>query len=440
MALYLLFEATSGYSLIQAYGIDDIGRNTEAVRNSVTDVNAFAEVVQIVAFSPFDSALDALNQYNAVSEGLMTEELRNFLQLKLPKVRKGEKPDISLGVADPKIGSQIFEETKIPCQSDEFILELLRGVRFHYDTLISDFEQSALSGCLGHSDSRDEETFDVNQVGDRVIEAIFELDNLDKEINTSSTRLRLWYSRHFPELFDIVNDNHLYAEVVNYIENKSELSEDKIPGLTEILGDDEDKAKEIVEAAKASKGKDLSPCDLFNVKNFSQRVIKLAGYRKTLHEYLVYKMNDIAPDVAFVMGEIVGASHAGHDIASHNDCFSETNFAVFREKFHEQVEARLGFCDVNMMKAAINIDEKKSSNETETKGEVELIDEDKSAAKSTNGDASVEDVGTEKKKKNRNNKKNKNKKEKGTSLCLPYTLAAALTCAYILLVFVFRVV
>lgn len=65
---------------------------------------------------------------------------------------------------------------------------------------------------------------------------------------------REWYSWHFPELVKIVNDNYLYAKVAKYVENKSELSEDKIPGLTEILGD-EDKAKEIVEASKASMGK-----------------------------------------------------------------------------------------------------------------------------------------------------------------------------------------
>lgn len=51
----------------------------------------------------------------------------------------------------------------------------------------------------------------------------------------------------------IVNDNYLYAKVAKFVENKSDLSEDKIPGLTEILGD-EDKAKEIVEASKASMG------------------------------------------------------------------------------------------------------------------------------------------------------------------------------------------
>ncbi|XP_026437367.1 nucleolar protein 56-like [Papaver somniferum] len=376
MALYLLFEATSGYSLIQDYGIDDIGRNTEAVRNSVVDVNRFAEVVQIVAFSPFDSALDALNQYNAVSEGIMTEELRNFLELKLPKVKKGEKPQFSLGVADPKIGSQIFKETKIPCQSDEFILELLRGIRFHYETLISDFYKSPLAGFLGHPDSRatEKEKFNVDQVDDMVFEAISTLDTLDKDFNSSSMELRLWYARHFPELFDIVNDNYIYAEVVNYVENKSELSEHKIPRLTEILGDDEDKAKEIVETAKASMGQDLSPIDLIHVKQFSQKVMDLAQHKKHVHEYLVYQMNEIAPDLAFVIGEIVGARHAGCSIASRNDCFLGTGITVYGEKLRRQVEERLGCYDVDMMKAEIDIKHggsaKRSSNETEIKGEI----------------------------------------------------------------------
>ena len=70
MALYLLYETSSGYSLFQASGIDEIGQNTEAVRNSVSDLNRFGKVVQLTAFHPFDSALDALNQINSVSEGI----------------------------------------------------------------------------------------------------------------------------------------------------------------------------------------------------------------------------------------------------------------------------------------------------------------------------------------------------------------------------------
>jgi len=67
---------------------------------------------------------------------------------------------------------------------------------------------------------------------------------------------REWYSWHFPELVKIVNDNYLYAKVAKFIEDKAKLAEDKIPALTDIVGD-EDKAKEIVEAAKASMGRIL---------------------------------------------------------------------------------------------------------------------------------------------------------------------------------------
>lgn len=155
---------------------------------------------------------------------------------------------------------------------------------------------------------------------------------------------REWYSWHFPELVKIVNDNYLYAKLAKSIEDKSTLSEDKLSDLTDIVGD-EDKAKEIIEAAKVSMGKisyytgwnlyvslsymhpsnccfcfifstgqDLSPIDLINVQQFAQRVMDLSEYRKKLYDYLVTKMNDIAPNLASLIGEVVGArliSHAG---------------------------------------------------------------------------------------------------------------------------------
>ncbi|XP_010938674.1 nucleolar protein 56 [Elaeis guineensis] len=412
MALYLLFESASGYSLFHAYGLDEIGQNTEAVRNSVHDLTRFGKVVKLVAFQPFSSALDALNQCNAISEGLMTDELRNFLEINLPKPKDGKKAKFSLGVAEPKVGSQIFEVTKIPCQSNEFVLELLRGVRLHFDRFIKDLKPSDLEKAqlgLGHSYSRAKVKFNVNRVDNMVIQAIFLLDTLDKDINTFSMRVREWYSWHFPELVKIISDNYLYAKIAKFVENKSELSEIHIPALADVVGD-EDKAKEIVEAAKASMGQDLSPIDLINVQQFAQRVMDLSEYRKKLYEYLVTKMNDIAPNLTSLIGEVVGArliSHAGSlsnlakcpsstlqilgaekalfralktrgntpkyglifhssfigrasarnkgrlarylankcSIASRIDCFSETNTSIFGAKLREQVEERLDFYD-----------------------------------------------------------------------------------------------
>jgi nucleolar protein 56 len=61
-------------------------------------------------------------------------------------------------------------------------------------------------------------------------------------------------------------------------------------------------------------GQDLTPVDLINVKQFAQRVLNLSEYRKKLYEYLVTKMNDIAPNLTSLIGEVVAArliSHAG---------------------------------------------------------------------------------------------------------------------------------
>ena len=49
-------------------------------------------------------------------------------------------------------------------------------------------------------------------------------------------------------------------------------------------------AKEVIEAAKASMGQDISPIDLVNIEAFAKRVIGLAEYRISLHNYLRSKM------------------------------------------------------------------------------------------------------------------------------------------------------
>ncbi|KAM0908333.1 hypothetical protein ACQ4PT_015527 [Festuca glaucescens] len=412
MALYLLFESASGYALFHAYGIDEIGQSVDAVRSSVLDLKRFSKAVKLAGFTPFSSAIDALNQCNAISEGIMTDELRNFLELNLPKVKEGKKAKFSVGVMEPKVGSHITEATGIPCQSNEYVQELLRAVRLHFDQFIdqlkpSDLEKAQLG--LGHSYSRAKVKFNVNRVDNMVIQAIFLLDTLDKDVNSFSMRVREWYGWHFPELVKIVNDNYLYAKLAKFVTNKSDLSEKDIPALADLIGD-EDKAKEIVEAAKASMGQDLSPVDLINVQQFAQRVMNLSEYRKNLYEYLVTKMNDIAPNLTSLIGEMVGArliSHAGSlsnlskcpastlqilgaekalfralktrgntpkyglifhssfigrastknkgrmarylankcSIASRIDCYSDVSSSIFGEKLREQVEERLDFYD-----------------------------------------------------------------------------------------------
>jgi nucleolar protein 56 len=46
----------------------------------------FGKVCKLTAFKPFSSAADALEQINAVSESVLTDDLKNFLTTNLPKV------------------------------------------------------------------------------------------------------------------------------------------------------------------------------------------------------------------------------------------------------------------------------------------------------------------------------------------------------------------
>ena len=166
---------------------------------------------------------------------------------------------------------------------------------------------------LAHSYSRAKVKFNVNKSDNMIIQAIALLDTLDKDVNTFVMRVREWYSWHFPELVKIVNDNYQYSQLTLLIKDKSTLTAESIPKIQEIVGD-EDKAKEVVEAAKVSMGQDISPIDLVNIEAFARRVISLAEYRHRLATYLNNKMNAVAPNLAALVGDLVGArliSHAG---------------------------------------------------------------------------------------------------------------------------------
>jgi len=76
---------------------------------------------------------------------------------------------------------------------------------------------------------------------------------LDKNINTFCMRLKEWFGWHFPELTKIVNDNHIFSKLVNFIEKRENINDEMKDDLTSIVLDDE-KAQQIIDAAKISMG------------------------------------------------------------------------------------------------------------------------------------------------------------------------------------------
>merc|ERR1712150_104821 len=168
-------------------------------------------------------------------------------------------------------------------------------------------------GGLGHAYSRCKVKFNVHKSDNMIIQSIALLDQLDKDLNTFSMRIREWYSYHFPELIKIVPDNYTFAKCVKLIKNRKELTDDAVDKLEEAVMDSA-KAKAIIDASKMSMGMDIAPLDLMNIDKFANRVIALAEYRKELSKYLADKMGNVAPNLAALIGDTVGArliSHAG---------------------------------------------------------------------------------------------------------------------------------
>ena len=291
----MLFESSSGYGLFETLDADVIGESIEKVQETTQSADKFGRVVKLHGFKPFTSAANALEQVNCVSEGVASEDLQNFLEQNLPKVKDSKKAKFQLGVSDPKLGNSIVDALNIPCVCNDHVGEILRGVRTHFTKFVKgfkggDYEKAQLG--LAHSYSRAKVKFNVNRSDNMIIQAIALLDTLDKDINTFIMRVREWYGWHFPELVKVVNDNYMYARLALVIKDKATLTDDALPTLKEITGD-EDKAKEVIEAAKASMGQDISPVDLINIEAFAKRVISLAEYRTSLHNYLNNKMKAV---------------------------------------------------------------------------------------------------------------------------------------------------
>ena len=212
---YLLFETASGYSLFTVKPIDDVALSADAVQQSISDMARFSKIASLLAFKPFSTAVDALEQINSVSESDATEMLLTFLKTNLPKVKEGKKAKYALGVTDPKLANAISETASampfrtsvtpvaflvgccnavlvaaaacsddvmvapccagIPCASGELVGELARGVRMHFSHYVKQLEEHNLRDAqrgLAHSYSRAKVKFNVNRVDNMIIQVL----------------------------------------------------------------------------------------------------------------------------------------------------------------------------------------------------------------------------------------------------------------------------
>jgi len=315
--LYVLFETSLGYHLFEVNEWEEIQGKSAEFQKSVQDFAKISQVIQLKASHHFKTSKQALDNISGVVSKNPTDDLVEFLKLNLKTKKKGASKQFSLAVEDKKFATKLAEVLSIQVTVGDTVLEVFRAIRQHIAKYLKVKPEDIMKAQLGlgHSYSRQKCMYDVNREDKPIIQSIALIDQLDKNINSFIMRIKEWFSWHFPELAKIVNDNYLYTRLVSLIEKKDNLfdNEELLKEVGEITMDEE-VAKQIFDAAKASMGSDIPEADILNIKYFCDKVMSLIKYREQLIEYLREKMKKLAPNVAALVGETVAArliSHAG---------------------------------------------------------------------------------------------------------------------------------
>jgi len=90
-SFYTLFESASGFALFSILETEEIATFLEEVQAGMVDLSRFQRVVKMTAFHPFETAENALENINAITEHELTDDLRTFLESNLAKGKKSSK-------------------------------------------------------------------------------------------------------------------------------------------------------------------------------------------------------------------------------------------------------------------------------------------------------------------------------------------------------------
>ncbi|CCI10534.1 unnamed protein product [Albugo candida] len=304
--MLVLFETAAGHALFKVQDESKLAK-VETITKHFETTDQANQLIKLKGFHAFKDTTQAVAAVADVVDGKIGKGLRKFLKKNISDGMK-EK----LAVSDKALGSIIKEKLGIPCVYDACVFELMRGIRTHMNSLIAGLEDEDLKSMtlgLSHSLSRYKLKFSADKVDTMIIQAIGLLDELDKEINTYSMRVREWFGWHFPEMGKIITDNLQYAKTVLKMGIRSEI---KNLDFSDILSESVEAA--LRDVCEISMGTDISEEDVVNIRALCDQVISLTEYRSQLFDYLKNRMNAIAPNLTVMVGELVGArliSHAG---------------------------------------------------------------------------------------------------------------------------------
>ena len=136
-----------------------------------------------------------------------------------------------------------------------------------------------------------------------VAQAISALDDVNKTLNLFASRIREWYSLHFPEMDELVDEHEDFVRIVSKVGHRGRMSVEVLRDL----GLDEELAEKLASAAKRSMGADMTEFDLAAIRLLSDAALQLYDVRRGLEKYIDEAMMEVAPNIRGLVGPLLGA-------------------------------------------------------------------------------------------------------------------------------------
>ncbi len=129
-----------------------------------------------------------------------------------------------------------------------------------------------------------------------LIQAINSIDEIDEATGKLIERLREWYMIHFPQLNKLKN-NEKYVDLVAQYGDINSINEN-----------------EDIDEFNIDMGVKIDKRDIEIIQEFAGSIKNLYETKKSLQNYIEQKMNEIAPNLSYLVGPLLGAkliAHAG---------------------------------------------------------------------------------------------------------------------------------
>ena len=88
MSTYFLYECSLGYALFEILGYEEVSQNAEEFQQSIMDYKKVSKIIKKIAFMPFKTSEQALENTKMVNDTQISDELKSFLQEYFPKLRR----------------------------------------------------------------------------------------------------------------------------------------------------------------------------------------------------------------------------------------------------------------------------------------------------------------------------------------------------------------